>query len=534
MAYDPVHGQVVLFGGSAGTLYYGDTWIWNGANWTLMSPQTSPPARFGHTMAYDAARGQVVLFGGNGSNNTLLNDTWAWDGADWSQKSTPFSAPPVRYRSAMVYDSAHKVIVLFGGLQSKFNSTLNDTWIWDGSSWSQRSPATSPEPLESMAMAYDSSHGQVVMFGGAIGLSLSVVNDTWVWDGANWSKKSPQTSPGGRQLAGMAYDSIRGQTILFGGVGIGLLADTWIWDGANWTRQSPAKSPIQRADFSMAYDSGHDQIVLGGGSGGSGGFDTWTWNGGSAGPVPTINAVITASAYGGSTTVGPGSWVEIYGSNLASTTRSWSGADFKGNNAPTTLDGVQVTIGGQNAFVDYVSTTGQINAQLPSNIPTGGNLPVVVTNGSTSSAAFMVAVKSASPALLAPAAFQIGGKQYLAALFSDNATFALPPNAIAGVPSRQAHPGETIVTYGVGFGSVVPDTPAGMIATAQNMLAAQFQVSIGSTLAQVQYAGLTPGFVGLYQFNIVVPAVPDNDLTPVTFSLGGAAGTQTLYIAVHQ
>jgi uncharacterized protein (TIGR03437 family) len=48
------------------------------------------------------------------------------------------------------------------------------------------------------------------------------------------------------------------------------------------------------------------------------------------------------------------------------------------------------------------------------------------------------------------------------------------------------------------------------------------------------YFGLAPGFVGLYQFDVVVPAVPDNDLVPLTFNLGGVAGTQTLYIAVHE
>jgi uncharacterized protein (TIGR03437 family) len=48
----------------------------------------------------------------------------------------------------------------------------------------------------------------------------------------------------------------------------------------------------------------------------------------------------------------------------------------------------------------------------------------------------------------------------------------------------------------------------------------------------VKYAGLTPGSVGLYQFNVVVPNVAANDLTPVTFKLGGVAGTQTLYTAI--
>ena len=54
-----------------------------------------------------------------------------------------------------------------------------------------------------------------------------------------------------------------------------------------------------------------------------------------------------------------------------------------------------------------------------------------------------------------------------------------------------------------------------------------------TTPATVAYDGLS-GDIGVYQINVVVPAVPDNDAVPLTFNLGGVPGTQTLYIAVHQ
>ena len=56
----------------------------------------------------------------------------------------------------------------------------------------------------------------------------------------------------------------------------------------------------------------------------------------------------------------------------------------------------------------------------------------------------------------------------------------------------------------------------------------------GDALATVVYWGLAPGAIGLYQFNVVVPNVADSDAVPVTFTLGGVAGTQTLFTAVHQ
>jgi uncharacterized protein (TIGR03437 family) len=143
-------------------------------------------------------------------------------------------------------------------------------------------------------------------------------------------------------------------------------------------------------------------------------------------------------------------------------------------------------------------------------------------------------VKSTMAGLLAPASFLIAGKQYLAALLSDGVTYILPTGAIPGIASRPAHPGETIVLYGIGFGAVTPDIPAGKIVAQSNQLSASFQILFDQTPAQVSYAGLAPGFVGLYQFDVVVPAIPDSDLVSVTFNLGGVADAQVLYIAVHR
>ena len=247
--------------------------------------------------------------------------------------------------------------------------------------------------------------------------------------------------------------------------------------------------------------------------------------------TPEPATVISAGAFGGASTVAPGTWVEIYGSNLASTTRQWTNADFSGNNAPTSIDGVQVTIGGQEAFVDYVSP-GQVNAQLPSNLGQG-SFQLTVTSAGITSAPVNVTVNATHPGLLAPPSFNIGANQYVVAQALDG-TYILPAGSIAGTNSRPARPNETIVIYGIGFGTVSPPMPAGQIVSGSNQLTALLQLWFGSSLAQLSYAGLAPGYVGLYQFNIVVPGVADSDLVPLTFSLDGVAGAQALYTAVHQ
>ena len=172
--------------------------------------------------------------------------------------------------------------------------------------------------------------------------------------------------------------------------------------------------------------------------------------------------------------------------------------------------------------------------QLPSSIPTGGPLPLTVTNGTATSNSVNVMVNPTAPGLLAPSAFVIGGKQYVVALLPDGATYILPTGAISGVASRPAKPNDAITLYGIGFGAVTPAVPAGQIVTQQNQLVQPLQILFGETPAQVTYQGLAPGFVGLYQFDVVVPQVPDNLLTPLTFNSGGVAGSQTLYIAVQQ
>jgi uncharacterized protein (TIGR03437 family) len=249
-----------------------------------------------------------------------------------------------------------------------------------------------------------------------------------------------------------------------------------------------------------------------------------------ASPVINSGGVVTAAGFGAFSSVAPGSWIEIYGSGLGFGSRQWDSTDFLGATAPSALDGTSVRIGGQAAFVQYVSA-GQVNAQVPSNVPVGTQ-PLTVTTPVGTSAPVNVPVNATQPGLNAPPVFRVNGRQYAAALFPDNLTFALPANAIAGVRSRPARAGETLTLYGVGFGPVTPAVAAGQVVVGANSLATPFTLSVGGVRATVSYAGLSPSAVGLYQVNFVVPAVPPGDAVPLTFTLGGVAGAQTLFVAV--
>ena len=110
--------------------------------------------------------------------------------------------------------------------------------------------------------------------------------------------------------------------------------------------------------------------------------------------APTIadNGVVTASNFGGYASAAPGSYIEIYGSNLGGDARGWASTDFVNGNAPTSLGGVTVTVNGRSAYVNYVSPT-QINVEIPGVTPTGGSVPVVVTYLGQSSASFMLPIQ---------------------------------------------------------------------------------------------------------------------------------------------
>jgi uncharacterized protein (TIGR03437 family) len=246
---------------------------------------------------------------------------------------------------------------------------------------------------------------------------------------------------------------------------------------------------------------------------------------------PSINSggIVSASAFGEFTSIAPGTWIEIYGTNLAIDTRTWQGSDFNGINAPTMLDGTSVTIGGLSAFVDYISPN-QVDVLVPSNVATGAQ-QITVTTGVGTSAAYSITVNALEPGLLAPANFTIGGTPYVVAQFADY-SYVLPTGAIAGLPSRPAVSGDIIVIYGIGFGPVTPAIAAGQLVGEANTLASGFQISIGGVPCQAQYDGLAPDYTGLYQFNIVVPSGIPSGAAPLTFTVDGVPGTQTLYVAI--
>lgn len=280
MAYHPGSERVVMFGGfdrfgpDGGVL--ADTWSWDGDGWQKLGPASSPPARYGGAMALDSTSGRLILFGGYGADG-VLGDTWTWTGSTWVLEL--IAGPPPRSFAAMA-STPNGWVLMFGGQGPGF-SALGDTWVWSGSSWLNRFGG--PDPRQGAAATYDSERELTVLVGGYTGQLATAgdyMDDTWTWNGSLWSRTTAfQPSP--RNETGAAFDSVRGEMVMFGGwTGQEELAETWVWNGNAWSERDPPVSPPTRSLTQMAFDGGNEEVVMFGGSGSAIRLsDTWTWDG---------------------------------------------------------------------------------------------------------------------------------------------------------------------------------------------------------------------------------------------------------------
>jgi uncharacterized protein (TIGR03437 family) len=219
---------------------------------------------------------------------------------------------------------------------------------------------------------------------------------------------------------------------------------------------------------------------------------------------PAITSVLNGASF--QPGIEAGSWAMITGSNLANLTRTWQAPDFNGNNLPTSLSGVSVTIDGESAFLSYISPT-QINVQAPSDSATGA-VNVVVNNNGAISAPASVQLQAYAPAFF----IQPGTSSVFASLL---------PNYTPVASSAPASPGDLVVLWGTGFGPTTPQAPAGAIVSGVPVAPAP-TVTVGGISVPVLNSVLTEGSAGLYQITIQLPANVPAGAVSIQASVGGA------------
>jgi len=351
LVYDEKREVIVMYGGG------NDTWEWNGRTWRLLS--TNGPVVGLAGTAYDVARDRMVIYGGYWTNGALTNwmhsrQLWEWDGQSWNYITTG-TAEGLDGQMTMVYDQALGKVIRHGGILDG-NVLMNPdttTYQWDGTNWTPLASGTFKRGGQKAA--YDSVRGRTVMFGGSSIARGFWTRDTWEFDGAEWTQVATN-GPAGRVFHAMAFDSYRGVVVLYGGTDVFAgdtnFNDTWEWDGVQWTKVNVSGTTAHN-NLGMAYDPKRRKVVLIGGTPGI--HDQWlneTWE---YGLLP-LQLSVSAPQADGSLKI---EWTgEAPPYQLQSRTNLNEG-DWQDEGAPTDQTSATVQRTGDAKFFRVVSLFGQ-------------------------------------------------------------------------------------------------------------------------------------------------------------------------------
>lgn len=256
IAYDSKRNVILRFGGNAWVGLY----EYDGITWKSRSLTMEPSLREGHGGAYDAKRGKFVIFGGVDKKKTKLNDTWEFDGRTWTPRIFLPKSPPAG-RGRLVYDSNRGLCVW-----TSFSNPMQ-TWEYDGKTWAQKSTKTTPDSTDRFGVAYDSNRKVVVLYGGDTKTSASA--STWEYDGLDWKRIATKGSAGQRIWHDLAYDAKRKRVVLCGGHRYtgGYYPDyrTYEYDGKTWIA-ADLQAPYNDGKYglSMCYDSKRQHVISAG------------------------------------------------------------------------------------------------------------------------------------------------------------------------------------------------------------------------------------------------------------------------------
>lgn len=264
--YHPGLRAVLVHGGNnedaTGDEVLGDLWAYDG-EWTQLAPLSGGPARYSHGLAYTASPESLLLFGGRDENRQLSGVTFRWEQGAWTEVSTTGPAPRDELGMTHVPSLSGGDVLLFAGADGR--SFLNDTWLWDGTAWSELPNAGGPGGF-GQSLVFDAARARALVFGGAESASIQL-STLALFDGARW-RDTPDPRAPARASAAMAFDQHRKRAVLFGGQeGDSFYDETWEWDSetARWSPRPTDVAPPPLAYASMAYDPERRRTVLFGG-----------------------------------------------------------------------------------------------------------------------------------------------------------------------------------------------------------------------------------------------------------------------------
>jgi hypothetical protein len=285
MAFDPALDRSVLFGGLHQGQTLGDTWSFDGDAWTNHGSNLGASPRVLPALAPYAGLGTVMFGGATAIGGAYLDDTYVWNGVTWTILFT-LARPAARYGHDLAATSGQNRIYLFGGYNGQ---RLADTWQLGPTGWNQVFTIQSPPARNSHRMAYDERRGRLVLFGGQ-GAGNAFLGDTWELvpgPSPTWVQRTTVAAPSPRWNHMMDYDRSRAVVVLHGGYGAaGFCRDTWEYDGSGWRLRIPSAPPAAREGAGFSWQANRQRFVLQGGHDGTAGMPNETWLYGA--PVDTL------------------------------------------------------------------------------------------------------------------------------------------------------------------------------------------------------------------------------------------------------
>lgn len=239
----------------------------------------------------------------------------------------------------------------------------------------------------------------------------------------------------------------------------------------------------------------------------------------SAGPAIVPGGVVNGASF--LPQIAPGSWVSLFGTGMASTTRDWRPDEIVEGRLPHELDGTSVYFNGKAAAVSYVSPL-QVNVQAPDTGP--GPVVIEVANNGRLSERVTAEATEFAPA------FFMWPLRHVVATGTDSSPLG-PPGLFPDVTTRPAHPGETVVLWGTGFGPTDPPYPAGQLGNSEHVTMAPV-VRVGGREVEFVSGVLPACCASVYRIQVKLPDdLAEGDL-PVVAEVGGKTSAENVILTV--
>ena len=273
--------------------------------------------------------------------------------------------------------------------------------------------------------------------------------------------------------------TVEGRNILLTGLGDGLYSGTWV------PEQQSASSTVSFVALHPTYTTVEQTLTV----------ETAAAAGGASLPVLFSDGVVEGAAFTSQRPLAPGGIVSLFGSGFAA-------ADALATQLPLdrTLGGVSVRIGEEDAPL-YFAGPAQVNAQVPYSVRPGESVSVAM---------------SVNGQLVPPQTYQVAPAQPGIFLAGDGGAILDGQSRLVNA-DNPAQRGDVLQIFSTGLGQTDPPAESGQGAPAFSQVLLPVTVTIGGVEAPVQYQGLAPGFVGLYQVNVLLPTTvtPGNNVAVV-------------------